>query len=171
LILGLTFSSRRHSAYRVFLDRSGTRYQLFYVLLIQLGMILLVPKMIEYGGKILPDHELRFWSRGTDRCGINGAGAASDRINGRSSNDRPRVRFLQRAFIISQKAALNRSIDKSLNSDIQVASSQQLQASTYHFSKTTTDRVLALPGSRSQIRSAWDPSTIRAILSPYWRTT
>src|SRR4029079_7663909 len=28
---------------------AGARYQLFYVLLIQLGMILLVPKIIEYG--------------------------------------------------------------------------------------------------------------------------
>jgi putative ABC transport system permease protein len=54
--------------------------------------------------------------------------------------------FSSGAFIVSQKDALYRSLDKSLNCDIQVASSEQLQSSTYHFSKATTDRVLSLPG-------------------------
>jgi putative ABC transport system permease protein len=54
--------------------------------------------------------------------------------------------FSTGAYIVSQKAAINRSLDRSLNCDIQVASSQQLQASSYHFSEAEVRRVLSLDG-------------------------
>lgn len=125
----------------------GTKAQLLYVLLIQLGMILLIPKIIEYGGRILrPLMDLVFGVEGL--IAVETMARAPHRTASTVGALMVGLAFVfsSGAFIISQKEALNRSLDKSLNCDIQVASSQQLQSSTYHFSRTTIDRVLAIPG-------------------------
>jgi len=126
---------------------AGARYQLFYVLLIQLGMILLVPKLIEYGGRILrPIMNFLFGAEGL--IAVETMARAPHRTASTVGALMIGLAFVfsSGAFIVSQKDALYRSLDKSLNCDIQVASSEQLQSSTYHFSKATTDRVLSLPG-------------------------
>jgi len=126
---------------------AGARYQLFYVLLIQLGMILLVPKLIEYGGRILrPIMNFLFGAEGL--IAVETMARAPHRTASTVGALMIGLAFVfsSGAFIVSQKDALYRSLDKSLNCDIQVASSEQLQSSTYHFSKATTDRVLSLRG-------------------------
>jgi putative ABC transport system permease protein len=121
--------------------------QLSYVLLIQLGLILLLPWMIEYGGQLLrPIMSFLFGAEGL--IAVETMARAPHRTASTVGALMISLAFVfsSGAFIVSQKEALNRSLDRSLNCDIQVASAQQLQSSTYHFSKATTDRVLSLPG-------------------------
>lgn len=125
----------------------GMNIQLFYSLLIQFGMILLLPKIIEYGAMILrPVMNFIFGVEGL--IAVETLARAPRRTASTVGALMVGLAFVfsTGAFIVSQKAALNHSIDKSLNCDIQVASSQQLQSSTYHFSQATMERVLALPG-------------------------
>ncbi|MGH9820309.1 MAG: ABC transporter permease, partial [Pyrinomonadaceae bacterium] len=125
----------------------GTTFQLVYVLLIQLGMILLIPKIIEYGAKILrPVMSFVFGVEGL--IAVETMARAPHRTASTVGALMVGLAFVfsTGAFIISQKEALNHSLDKSLNCDIQVASSQQLQSSTYHFPNAAVDRVLAIPG-------------------------
>jgi putative ABC transport system permease protein len=125
----------------------GMNAQLVYVLLIQLGMILLLPKIIEYGGRILrPFMNFFFGSEGL--IAVETMARAPHRTASTVGALMIGLAFIfsTGAFIISQKAALNRSVDKSLNCDIQVASSQQLRSSTYHFSQATTAKIASLPG-------------------------
>jgi putative ABC transport system permease protein len=53
------------------------------------------------------------------------------------------------AFIHSHKAALNRMVDRCVNADLMVATSDQLRSRTYHFSEEQERRVSALPGVTS----------------------
>jgi putative ABC transport system permease protein len=125
----------------------GTNIQFFYLLLIQLGMILLIPQIIEYGGKMLrPFMNFAFGAEGL--IAVETMARAPHRTASTVGALMVGLAFVfsSGAFIISQKEALNRSLDRSLNCDIQVASSEQLQSSTYHFSQATTNRILALPG-------------------------
>ena len=50
------------------------------------------------------------------------------------------------AVIQSQKNALSRSLDKSLDADLMVTSSEQLHSRTYHFSRATAEKIVSLPG-------------------------
>ena len=50
------------------------------------------------------------------------------------------------AFIHSHKAALNRMVDRCVNADLMVATSDQLRSRTYHFSDEQERRVASLPG-------------------------
>ncbi|MEP6848090.1 MAG: FtsX-like permease family protein [Acidobacteriota bacterium] len=125
----------------------GMNIQLVYVLLIQIGMILTLPKIIEYGGKLLrPLMNLLFGAEGL--IAVETMARSPHRTASTVGALMVGLAFVFScaAFIVSQKAALNHSLDKSLNCDIQVASSQQLQSSTYHFSQATTEKVAALPG-------------------------
>ena len=49
------------------------------------------------------------------------------------------------SFIQSQKAALDRSLDKALGADFLVTSSEQLSSRSYHFSEETAMRIASLP--------------------------
>lgn len=123
------------------------KIQLFYAMFIQVGMILLVPTMIRIGARaIRPVMKMVFGAEGqiavetlvkTPRRTSSTVGALMVGLAFVLSNG---------ALIYSQKAALSRSLDKAINCDIQVASSQQLQSSAYHFSQATAERVILLPG-------------------------
>ena len=52
------------------------------------------------------------------------------------------------AFIHSHKAALNRMVDRCVNADLMVATSDKLRSRTYHFSEAQERRVVSLPGVR-----------------------
>ncbi|MBV9215076.1 MAG: ABC transporter permease [Acidobacteria bacterium] len=49
------------------------------------------------------------------------------------------------SLVMSQKAALNRSIDKAIAADILVTSSEQLHSRTYHFSEATAEKIAGIP--------------------------
>src|SRR6185295_903145 len=53
------------------------------------------------------------------------------------------------AFILSHKAALNRMLDRCVNADLMIATSEQLRSRTYHFSEEQEKRVGALPGVKN----------------------
>ena len=137
----------------------GMNIQLAYVLFIHLGMILLLPKIIEYGGKILrPFMNALFGAEGL--IAVETMAKSPHRTASTVGALMVGLAFVfsSGAFIVSQKAALNHSLDKSLNCDIQVASSQQLQSSTYHFSQATTQRVASIPGV-----DVYDPIRVSSI--------
>ncbi|HYE64037.1 MAG TPA: FtsX-like permease family protein, partial [Pyrinomonadaceae bacterium] len=54
--------------------------------------------------------------------------------------------FSNGAFIQSQKSALKRYMDRALNADIFVTTSEQLRSRTYHFSEELAQRIAAIPG-------------------------
>ena len=121
--------------------------QLFYIVFIYLGMILLLPAIITVGGRILrPLMQFLFKAEGViavenmTRAPTRTASTVGALMVGLA------FVFSTGAYIISQKAAINRSLDRSLNCDIQVSSSQQLQSSSYHFSEAEVHRVLSLEG-------------------------
>jgi putative ABC transport system permease protein len=54
------------------------------------------------------------------------------------------------AFIHSHKAALNRMVDRCVNADLMIATSDQLRSRTYHFSEDQEQRVGSLAGVKSK---------------------
>ncbi|MGH9947390.1 MAG: FtsX-like permease family protein [Pyrinomonadaceae bacterium] len=125
----------------------GLNIQLFYLLFIQAGMILLLPMFIRFSAKVLRPMMAQFF-------GVEGVIA----VESMAASPRRTVATVgalmiglsfviaNGAFIQSQKAALDRSIDKALGGDFLVTSSDQLHSKTYHFSENTAAKIAALPG-------------------------
>jgi len=125
----------------------GMNIQLFYALIIQLGMILLLPKIIRFGATILrPIMNFLFGAEGL--IAVETMARAPRRTASTVGALMVGLAFVFScgAFVVSQKAAMNSSLDKAINADILIMSSEQLQLSPYHFSEATTERILALPG-------------------------
>ena len=125
----------------------GVNIQFSYSLLIQLGMILLVPKIIEIGaGMLRPVMDLVFGAEGL--IAVETMARAPRRTAATVGALMVGLAFVfsSGAFIVSQKAALNRSFDKAIGADIFVTSSEQLQSSSYHFPDAMAERISALPG-------------------------
>src|SRR5262249_34708134 len=125
----------------------GLNFQLAYSLFFLAGMVVLLPKLIEIGaiilrypaewlfgieGVIAVETMARSPRRTTATVGALMIGLSFVFSNG--------------TFIQSQKAALNRSIDKAVGADILVTSSEQLHSRSDHFSEETADRIGSLPG-------------------------
>ncbi|HEY3027304.1 MAG TPA: FtsX-like permease family protein [Pyrinomonadaceae bacterium] len=127
--------------------RLGLLVQYTYALLFQLGMILLLPKLIAWGARIL-------------RPVMSGAFGAEGVIAVDTMKRAPRRTsatvgalmiglsfvFSNGAFIQSQKSGLNRSLDKSVSADVLVTTSEQIRSRTYHFTEELARRVTGLPG-------------------------
>src|SRR6185295_1728533 len=118
-----------------------------YSLLVQFGMILLLPKFVVWGSRILRPVMGQFF-------GAEGLMAidAAVRMPRRTSATVGSLMlglsfvFSVGAFIHSHKAALNRMVDRCVNADLMVATSDQLRSRTYHFSDEQERRVASLPG-------------------------
>ncbi len=125
----------------------GLNIQLFYTLLIQAGMILLLPKFIEWGSLALRPFMNYFF-------GVEGLIAVETLIKAprRTASTVGALMiglafvYSTGAFVVSQKAAVDRELDRSLDVDILVTSSKQLQATSNHFSPATAERIMSLPG-------------------------
>lgn len=125
----------------------GLNIQLFYTLLIQAGMILLLPKFIEWGSRALRPLMNYFF-------GVEGLIAVETLIKAprRTASTVGALMiglafvYSTGAYIISQKAAIDGELDRSLDVDILVTSSQQLQTTSNHFSPETVENIMALPG-------------------------
>lgn len=124
----------------------GLNIQLFYTLLIQAGMILLLPKFIEWGSRALRPLMNYFF-------GVEGLIAVETLIKAprRTASTVGALMiglafvYSTGAYIISQKAAIDGELDRSLDVDILVTSSQQLQTTSNHFSAVTAASVMSLP--------------------------
>ena len=126
--------------------QAGTSIQMFYGLVIQLGMIFLLPMFIRIGAKILrPLMGLFFGIEGviavetmaaSPRRTVSTVGALMIGLSFVLANA---------GLIQSQKAALDHSLDKAVGADFLITSSDQLNLRTYHFSKETADKLASLP--------------------------
>ena len=132
---------------RFFTPQVGLKLQLAYSLLIQLGMIMILPKLTEWGARALRPVMARVF-------GAEGMLAIDTMIKS------PRRTyatvgalmvglsfvFANGAFIKSQKNALTRYMDRVLNADMLVTTSEELRSRSYHFSETMATRLAAIPG-------------------------
>lgn len=125
----------------------GLMVHFTYSVMVQFGMVLLLPKLVVWGARIL--RPLMGWLFGAE--GVIAIDAAV-RMPRRTSATVGALMlglsfvFSVGAFIHSHKAALNRMLDRSVNADLMIASSDQLRSRTYHFSEEQEQRVASLPG-------------------------
>ena len=127
--------------------RVGLMVHFAYSLMVQFGMILLLPKFVVWGSRILrPLMGQLFGAEGlmavdaTVRMPRRTSATVGSLMLGLS------FVFSVGAFIHSHKAALNRMLDRCVNADLMIATSDQLRSRTYHFSEDQERRVSALPG-------------------------
>lgn len=128
----------------------GSYIQTAYSFAIQLGMILLLPKIIEIGAIFLrPLMSLLFGIEGViavetmeraPRRTVATVGAIMIGLTFALSNA---------SLVQSQKIAITRSIDKAIAADILVTTSDQLHSRTYHFNAETARTVSSLPGVKT----------------------
>ncbi len=120
--------------------------QLVNGLFILFGMILVLPKLIQIGAKLIrPVMNLVFGAEGL--IAVETLVRAPRRTSSTVGALMIGLAFVlsNGALIYSQKAAINRSLDKALGADILVTSSEQLQSRTYHFTDETAKRITSLP--------------------------
>ncbi|HKO95969.1 MAG TPA: FtsX-like permease family protein [Pyrinomonadaceae bacterium] len=129
--------------------RAGLLVHFSFSLMVQFGMILLLPKFVVWGSRLLRPLMGRLF-------GAEGwmAVDAAVRMPRRTSATVGALMlglsfvFSVGAFIHSHKSALNRMVDRCINADLMIATSDQLRSRTYHFSEEQERRVVALPGVR-----------------------
>ncbi|MBK9153246.1 MAG: ABC transporter permease [Chloracidobacterium sp.] len=121
-------------------------FQLFYTLILQLGMILLVPVITYFGAKaIRPVMSAVF--------GIEGTIAVETMARApRRTGSTVIALMLGLAFVFgtttlieSQKGAVDRSIKKALSADIVINSAEEVNSKTYRFNAETVGKITALP--------------------------
>lgn len=149
MIIGMTFVVGGLALIRFSTPRVGLMVQLAYSMLIQIGMIILIPKLTEWGARALRPVMNRVF-------GVEGILAIDTLIKS------PRRTyatvgalmiglsfvFSNGAFIQSQKNALTRYMNRALNADMLVTTSEQLRSRTNHFSEAMAERIAEVPGVR-----------------------
>ena len=124
----------------------GANVQLLYSLIMQLGMILLVPVFITLGARILrPVFGLIFKSEGV--IAVETMAHSPRRTTSTVIALMIGLSFVfsHGSFIQSQKTAINRTIDKAASADVLVTSSNEIGSHTYHFSEETARKISSLP--------------------------
>lgn len=123
----------------------GLAIQLVYSAFMVLGMILILPMLVIWSARILrPLMDLLFGAEGVI------AVDAMARSPRRTSTTVIALMlglsfvFSNGAFIQSQKTALNRSLDRAVNADYLITTSEQVRSRVYHFSEETALRVASL---------------------------
>lgn len=124
----------------------GSYFQTSYSFIFQFGMVLLLPKMIEIGARVLrPVMNLLFGVEGViavetmaraPRRTVATVGAIMIGLTFALSNA---------SLVQSQKMAINRSVDKAIAADVLVTTSEQLNSRTYHFTDATARAISSLP--------------------------
>lgn len=127
--------------------RAGLLIQCTYSMMMQLGMVLLLPKMVQWGARALrPVMEILFGAEGV---------IAVDTISRTPRRTSATVGalmiglsfvFAVGAFIQSHKGALNRVLDRTVNADLLITTSEQMRSRTYHFNEELAQRIGALSG-------------------------
>ncbi len=127
--------------------RVGLMIQCLYAVAIQLGLILLLPAMIAISARVLrPVMGRLFGIEGV--IGVDTMARAPRRTAATVGALMIGLSFVfaNGAFIQSQKRALNRSLDRAVNTDLLVTTSEQVRSRTYHFTEEIAGRVAAVPG-------------------------
>jgi len=130
--------------------RVGLMVHFAFSLMVQFGMILLLPKFVVWGSRILrPLMGQLFGAEGL--IAVDAAVRMPRRTSATVGSLMLGLSFVFSvgAFIHSHKAALNRMVDRSVNADLMIATSDQLRSRTYHFSEEQERRVSSLPGVTS----------------------
>lgn len=140
IIVGLTLT-------RLSTPRVGLIIQCLYALLVQLGMIVILPKLIAWGAFLLrPVMDRLFGAEGV---------IAVDTVarSPRRTSATVGALMLGLAFVFSigtliqsQKSALYRSLDRAVNTDIVIKSSDQIRSRDYHLNEDTARRIASLNG-------------------------
>src|SRR6185312_7750293 len=125
----------------------GLMVHFAFSIMVQFGMVLLLPKLVVWGSRLLRPLTGRLFGA----VGVI-AVDATVRMPRRTSATVGSLMlglsfvFSVGAFITSHKAALNRMVDRCVNADLMVATSDQLRSRTYHFSEEQERRLASLPG-------------------------
>jgi putative ABC transport system permease protein len=149
ILLGVALILTGLALTRFSTPRLGLMIQCLYSMMMQIGMILLLPKLIEWGARALrPVMDRLFGAEGvlavdtmtrSPRRAVATVGALMIGLSFVFSNG---------AFIQSQKSALMRTLDRAVNTDLLITTSEQIRSRTYHFSEDLARRVARLPGVR-----------------------
>lgn len=118
-----------------------------FSLMVQFGMVLLLPKLVVWGSRLLrPLMGQLFGAEGL--MAVDAAVRMPRRTSATVGSLMLGLAFVFSvgAFIHSHKAALNRMVDRCINADLMVATSDQLRSRTYHFNEEQERRLSALPG-------------------------
>jgi putative ABC transport system permease protein len=125
----------------------GLMVHFSYSIMVQFGMVLLLPKLVVWGSQLLrPVMGLLFGAEGL--IALDAAARMPRRTSATVGALMLGLSFVFSvgAFITSHKAALNRMLDRAINADLMIATSEQMRSRTYHFSEEQEKRVAALPG-------------------------
>ena len=127
----------------------GLMVHFSFSLMVQFGMILLLPKFVVWGSRILrPLMGRLFGAEGL--MAIDAAVRMPRRTSATAGSLMLGLAFVFSvgAFILSHKSALDRMLDRCINADLTIATSDQLRSRTYHFSEEQERRVGSLQGVR-----------------------
>jgi len=125
----------------------GLMIHFTFSLMVQFGMILLLPKFVVWGSRILrPLMGRLFGAEGL--MAIDAAVRMPRRTSATAGSLMLGLAFVFSvgAFILSHKSALDRMLDRCINADLTIATSDQLRSRTYHFSEEQERRVGSLQG-------------------------
>ncbi|HSS19883.1 MAG TPA: FtsX-like permease family protein [Pyrinomonadaceae bacterium] len=128
----------------------GLMVHFTYSIMVQFGMVLLLPKLVVWGSQLLrPIMGLLFGAEGL--IALDAAARMPRRTSATVGALMLGLSFVFSvgAFITSHKAALNRMLDRAVNADLMIATSEQMRSRTYHFSEEQEKRVAALPGVKN----------------------
>lgn len=128
----------------------GLMIHFSYSIMVQFGMVLLLPKLVVWGSRLLrPVMGHLFGAEGL--IAIDAAVRMPRRTSATVGALMLGLSFVFSvgAFIHSHKTALNRMVDRCVNADLMIATSDQLRSRTYHFSAEQERRVSSLPGVRN----------------------
>jgi putative ABC transport system permease protein len=147
IIIGTFLVAAALALIRFSTPRVGLMTQLAYSLLIQIGMIMVIPKLTEWGAHAL--RPVMGWVFGAE-----GVLATDSLIKSPRRTNATIVAlmiglsfvFSNGAFIQSQKNALMRYMNRVLNADMLVTTSEQFRSRSYHFSEAVAQRLATLPG-------------------------
>ena len=127
----------------------GLMIHFTYSIMVQFGMVLLLPKLVVWGSRLLRPLIGRLFGA-VGMIAIDAAVRMPRRTSATVGALMLGLSFVFSvgAFITSHKAALNRMLDRCVNADLMIATSEQLRSRTYHFSEEQERRVASLPGVR-----------------------
>jgi putative ABC transport system permease protein len=118
--------------------------------MVQVGMILLLPRFVVWGSRVLrPLMGQLFGAEGL--MAVDAAVRMPRRTSATVGSLMLGLSFVFSvgAFIHSHKAALDRMLDRCINADLTIATSDQLRSRTYHFSEEQERRVGSLSGVKN----------------------
>ncbi len=130
--------------------RVGINFQFSYALLMLLGLIILLPKLSELTARLLrPVMDRLFGSVGV--IAVDTMIQAPRRTSATVGALMIGLMFVfsMGAYVRSYQQTVSRWMDRMINSDLLISTSEMARSRTYHFSPELSGRIATLPGVRS----------------------